>query len=165
METYVIHEIISKIVKIHGISRSTDDKIEIQYAEEPTQEQKQKIEEFLNTLPLIIEKNLKYEQIDNDFAKTIDEGYTTSYGWKMGLGIQDITLLSSFFLLAKTANDNNIPIPDLIDKDGIPRQLDINQLTILMLQYGQYRADMSFTYATRRKNVNDATTIEEVKNA
>jgi hypothetical protein len=37
-------------------------------------------------------------------------------------------------------------------------------LTVIMLQYGEYRSQMSLEYAAKKKSVNDATTIEEVEN-
>ena len=46
------------------------------------------------------------------------------------------------------------PIPPVVDKDGLPHEFDdITDLTMLMLAYGQHRAEISAEYATRRAEI------------
>jgi hypothetical protein len=164
MKTNFLHDQIAKIVKISGISLSADNEVTVHFKENPTQEQLDKLNQITSNVPLYFAKYEKYQQIDDNFSKSTNDGFTTSYGWKLGTQLQDITLLSSFFLLAKTAYENNLPLPAIIDTDGLPHTLTIEELTILMLQYGQFRAQISYEYAQKRKAVENATTIEEINN-
>lgn len=67
------------------------------------------------------------------------------------------------YLLAKEASSMNLPIPSIIDMNNNEIIFsDIQSMTLFMLQYGNYRSNLSKTYAARRKAVEDATTIEEV---
>jgi hypothetical protein len=66
--------------------------------------------------------------------------------------------------MATTCEKAGLQIPSIIDTDGMPHLLEMQWLTVIMLQYGEYRSQMSLEYATKKKSVNDATTIEEVEN-
>jgi len=135
-----------------------------QFSKEATQEQINAANIILANSQLQREKYEKLQQIDQDFLDEENAGYTTTYSWKLGLQMRDVMLLSSFFLLAKECNAMGLPIPELIDMEGNPRQLPIIELTPLMLSYGNFRAQMSKTYADRKKAVENATTIEELNN-
>ena len=50
----------------------------------------------------------------------------------------------------------------IIDLDGIAHTLSLQDLTVLMLQYGQARASLSNSYATIKQSINNSTTIEEL---
>lgn len=88
--------------------------------------------------------------VDSWFAGQQAAGYTTSYGWRLGLAESDVTLLTGAFVLAKEAAGMGLGIPPLVDADGVPRELTIEELTAVMLGYGQHRAALSAEYAARR---------------
>lgn len=87
---------------------------------------------------------------DEWFAAQIASGFTSEDGITLGLSTEDVTLLTGNFVLAKEASSLGAPIPPVIDKAGVPHSLDIEQLTALMLEYGQHRAAISAEYAQRK---------------
>ena len=76
-------------------------------------------------------------------------------GIKLGLTESDVTLLTGNFVLAKEADELELDIPPIIDREGMPHELNIEQLTGLMLEYGQHRASLSVEYAARRQGSED----------
>ena len=96
-----------------------------------------------------IDKRLAKEAADAWFNEQISLGYLTPQGWKLGLSETDVTLLTGAFVLAKEASLNNLPIPPIVDTSGISHTLTLEEMTILMLGYGQYRASLSAEYASR----------------
>lgn len=88
--------------------------------------------------------------VDSWFAGQQADGYTTSYGWRLGLAESDVTLLTGAFVLAKEAAAMGLGVPPLFDADGIPHELTIEELTAVMLGYGQHRAALSAEYAARK---------------
>lgn len=100
-----------------------------------------------------IDKKAALAAIDAWFAGEIAKGFTTTGGWKLGLTESDVTLLTGQFVLAKEADAAGLPLPPVIDTDGIPHQLSITELTELMLSYGEHRATLSTEYAFRKAGV------------
>jgi len=92
---------------------------------------------------------------DNWFAEQVAEGFESTGGIKLGLGESDVTLLTGNFVLAKEAAELELDIPPIIDSDGVAQQLTIEQLTGLMLEYGQRRAALSVEYASKRQGTED----------
>jgi hypothetical protein len=90
------------------------------------------------------------ETPDEWFNSQIAAGFTTSYGWKLGLTNTDLSLLTGAFVLAKEAHTMDLPIPAIYDTAGVPHTLSIEDLTYLMLAYGQYRGTLSAEYAARK---------------
>ena len=80
------------------------------------------------------------------FSKAIEDGFTSSDGIRLGLSEADVTLLTGNFVLAKEAAALGADLPPVIDRDGVPHSLDIEDLTALMLEYGQHRASLSVQY-------------------
>lgn len=101
----------------------------------------------------ILLKYQKLDELDQVFDLSLSAGFTTAEGWKLGLKNDDVLLLSSLFLLAKTAHEAGLPIPEVIDTDGNSHALTIEELTTLMLQYGAYRANLSKEYAENKKAI------------
>ena len=66
----------------------------------------------------------------------------------------DVTLLTGNFVLAKEAAAMNLPIPPVIDAVGGVHEMGIDDLTELMLLYGQARAALSVEYAARKAAIN-----------
>lgn len=87
--------------------------------------------------------------IDAWFAAQVAAGFTTPQGWKIGLSESDVTLLTGAFVLAKEADALGLPPPPIVDTDGQQHSLTLQELTSLMLAYGQARAALSSEYAAR----------------
>lgn len=104
----------------------------------------------------------KKKQIDNNdsssartasadawMAEQLAKGFVSSDGIALGLSNEDVLLLTGNFVLAKEAASLGLPIPAVIDASGVAHELDIDDLTTLMLEYGQHRASLSADYQTQ----------------
>lgn len=87
--------------------------------------------------------------VDAWFAEQTAAGFTTPYGWKLGMTESDVTLLTGAFVLAKEADSMGLPLPPIVDMSGQPRALSMPEMTALMLTYGQARASLSEQYSQR----------------
>lgn len=97
-----------------------------------------------------IDKKIALDEIEEWFASAIDEGFQAD-GFRLGMSMNDVTLLTGNYVLAKEAAALGAPIPPVIDRDGVAHQMEsIEDLTALMLAYGQYRAQLSAEYSTRK---------------
>jgi len=157
-----VHNFISAQVPISGISISGDGAITICYSDGATNEQKQLGEKILLQVPLMLAKKEKISQLNNDFETTIKQGWESGRGFKLGLTIEDTSLLLGLFVLAKEGAVLGLNPPPIIDTDGNPHNLTMAELTVLMLQYGQHRAQLAFIDANKRKAVENANSIEEL---
>ena len=106
----------------------------------------------------------KLQQIDADFESITKQGWDSGQGFSLGITAQDVSLLVGLFVLAKEASAMGLNPPPVIDMNGGIHTFTMQELTMLMLQYGQARSQISANDATRRKAVENATTIEEVNN-
>ena len=89
-------------------------------------------------------------EFDTWWIEQVEQGFRSSGGILLGLTTEDVTLLTGNFVLAKEAAALSLDLPPVIDKDGVPHSLDLEDLTALMLEYGQHRAALSAEYATRK---------------
>ena len=89
-------------------------------------------------------------EFDSWWIEQVEQGFRSASGILLGLTTEDVTLLTGNFVLAKEAAALSLDLPPIIDKDGVPHSLDLEDLTALMLEYGQYRAALSAEYATRK---------------
>lgn len=108
-------------------------------------------------------KKQKLSQIENAWATLESAGWDS--GAKFGLGItpSDVALLVGVYVLAKEASTLGLPIPSIIAKDNSSIQFaTLAEMTTLLLRYGAARAELSSTFALKRKAVEAATTLEEV---
>lgn len=122
------------------------------------------VNNILNSWPLEKQRYSKLQELDSNWKEVLKNGWTTSYGYKLGIDIQDITLLNGAFTLAKEASSMGMNDPtSIVDLDGVSHSLNLQDLTILMLQYGQARASLSNSYAAIKQSINEATTIEELE--
>ena len=159
----LLHKKISEIVPINGVAYDINKQIVIDYITPPSESEFQLINNVLNNWPLEILKNNAIQRLENDWANTVSSGWTTSFGWKLGLDIQDVTLLTGAFMLAKEAAAMGISSPiSIVDTDGVAHYLSLEEMTTLMLQYGQARALMSAQYATSRTAILDSNTLEDL---
>jgi hypothetical protein len=97
-----------------------------------------------------IDRQRALAEVDAWFAEQVAAGYETTYGWRLGLSEQDVTLLTGAFVLAKEAAALGLDVPPIIDAGGEPRSLTMEEMTAVMLGYGQHRAALSGEYAARK---------------
>jgi hypothetical protein len=98
-----------------------------------------------------IDRETALANLDFWFSNVVADGFTTVDGWKLGLSESDVTLLTGQFVLAKEADAAGGDLPAVIDTDGVPHVFEsLEELTALMLGYGQARAILSAEYASRK---------------
>lgn len=159
----ILHKSIANIVPIHGIADNGDNTYRVDYIDQPTPEQIDQVNSILESWPLEKAKLEKLELVDKEWSATLANGWTTPYGWKLGLDVQDVALLNGNFTLSKEAANLGITDPAfVIDTDGEAHEFNLQDLTMLMLQYGQARALLSSQDAEKRKAIKNAITIEEL---
>lgn len=123
------------------------------------------INNILDSWPLDKAKLDKIQELDINWKSVINEGWVTPYGWKLGLQNADITLLTGAFLLAKEANSMGLSnISTIIDFNGISRSLNLNDLTQLMLLYGEYRSQISSKYSNIQALISQAVSTQTLNN-
>jgi hypothetical protein len=108
-------------------------------------------------------KELKQISINNEWLTLEKTGWDSGQGFNLGITPSDVALLVGVFSLAKEAAALGLELPKLISMANTPISFTtIEEMTILLLQYGQARSNMASSFAARRKAVSDATTIEQV---
>jgi len=104
-----------------------------------------------------ITRELALKEEGKWFASQLAAGFTTNDGWTLGLQPTDVTLLTGNYVLAKEAAALGGDIPPVIDTDGVPHPMEsIEELTAIMLAYGQHRAALSAEYAARKAAILEA---------
>lgn len=88
--------------------------------------------------------------VERWFAAEIAKGFTSSTGITLGLGGSDVSLLTGNFVLAKEADSLGMALPPVFDTSGTAHALTMEELTALMLEYGQHRAELSAEFARRK---------------
>lgn len=162
----ILHNKINQVVPIVGI-QSIDNSIEIEYTDPSgvTDQQASLIQQILLNWPLDLAKINKSSILDEKWNNEIKNGYLTNYGWKLGLTTADVTLLTGVFLLAKEAHLLGASEEaSIIDTDGVSHTISITNFTSLMIQYGQYRTNLSSWYAEIKNQIEQALTIEQLEN-
>ena len=108
-------------------------------------------------------KELKKISINNEWLTVEKTGWDSGQGFNLGITPSDVALLVGVFSLAKEAAALGLELPHLISMANTPIVFTtIQEMTMLLLQYGQARSNMASSFAARRKAVSDATTIEQV---
>lgn len=160
-----LHNLINNIIPIHGVADNGDGSYRVDYIDQPNTQQLELVNAILESWPLEKVKLEKLEIVDQEWQNTLNAGWTTPYGWKLGVTTQDVALLNGNFTLAKEAYNLGITDPVfVIDTDGESHEFNLQDLTMLMLQYGQARAVLSSQDAAKRKSIKNATTLEELNN-
>lgn len=160
---HILHQEINNIVNIHGIAENTDGSYRIDYIDNPSLEQSAQIEKIIDNWPLQKAKILKLEELDSFWKSRIAEGWISPYGWKLGLDTSDIALLNGVFTLTKEATSLGLSsIASIVDTDGLSHEISLNDLTILMVQYGQARAALSSEYSQKSNRIKSALSIDEL---
>jgi hypothetical protein len=163
-----LHNEINNIIPINGIEYNYADNIcLIHYTDPqtvPSPQQQTEIDDLINAWPLTLSKILKIEELDKDWFNTLNVGWLTPYGWRLGLTNNDVTLLTGVFVLAKEAKALGINDPvSVIDTTGSPRTLSFEDLTLLMLQYGNFRSQLSSKYASIKSQIKNLNSIIEIE--
>ena len=108
-------------------------------------------------------KKQKLSQIENEWATLEFAGWDSGAMFSLGIAPSDVALLVGVYVLAKEASALGLPIPSIIAKDNSSIQfVTLDEMTTLLLRYGAARAELSSTFALKRKAVEAATTLEEV---
>lgn len=108
-------------------------------------------------------KARKIQAINNEWISLEKTGWDSGQGYYLGITPSDVALLVGVFSLAKEAAALGLELPHLISMANTPISFStIEEMTLLLLQYGQARSNMASSFAARRKAVADATTIEEL---
>lgn len=108
-------------------------------------------------------KRIKLLDIEDAWQKLESAGWDSGAKFNLGITPSDVALLVGVYVLAKEASTLGLPIPSIIAKDNSSIQFaTLAEMTTLLLRYGAARAELSSTFAFKRKAVEAATTIEEV---
>ena len=161
----ILHEKINEIIPIVGVAQNQDGTYRIDYENEtPNATQQQQIDQIIQNFPIESLKIQKIEELDNNWQEVLKNGWQTPYGWKLGIDNQDVTLLTGAFILAKEANNMGLSnTGTVIDMDGKSHELSLQDMTILMIQYGQFRSQLSSQDALKRELINNAISIEDLE--
>lgn len=103
-----------------------------------------------------IDRDLAIRAADEWFKAEQAKGFTTPGGWKLGLSDSDVALLTGNYVLAKEADALDMPLPPVVDMDGVQHSFEsVEQLTSLMLLYGQHRSALSAECAARKEEASN----------
>lgn len=161
----LLHRQIDKIIPIEGISINEDGSYRIDYVNEPDQSQIDAVNSILQNWPLESLKLQKIDELNKIWEQTLQQGWTTPYGWKLGLTTNDLVLLNGNFTLAKEAQLNGLSSPIfVIDTDNDSHEMSLQELTVLMLQYGAARANLSSLYSAKLKLIKEASSENDLNN-
>ena len=104
-------------------------------------------------------KQKKRQKIEQELQQKINAGFVVPKnlypaGAILGLSDQDVTLLTGAYILLKESVENNIANSTYItDKSGQVYCLSLEQMTPLMLAYGNYRSKLSIEYTQNINNL------------
>lgn len=160
----ILHSKINSVVPIIGIQKNDNEfVIEYENSSTITAEQISQVNDIIENWPIDHAKIIKAKQLDLWWNNQINNGFETSYGWRLGLRNDDIVLLSGAFLLAKEASSLGLSQEAIImDNQGVSHTISINDFTILMLQYGGYRSQLSLNYSNKKKEIEDCVSITQI---
>lgn len=160
---HILHDKISAICPISCIYDDGNGNFRIDYMVYPNAQQSSQINALLQSWPLDKAKIEKTKELDEYWKSVLAQGWTTPYGWKLGLDNQDVTLLTGAFILLKESSSMGLSnTTSIVDTNSVPHELNVNDMTALMLQYGQYRASLSQIYSTKKQNIDNASSISEL---
>lgn len=163
----ILHKKINNIIPIISIEHISNNSYHIIYEDESLLNNNiiTQIENIIQTWPVDQHRINILNNLNSNWNNKINDGWLTPYGWKLGLNNSDITLLSGAFLLAKEASSLGLSQDaTIVDTDGISHTISITDFTNLMLQYGEYRSQISTTYSNLLTTINNASSIEQLNN-
>lgn len=105
-------------------------------------------------------KAWSFQNIDNEWAALEKVGWDSGRGYRLGISPSDVALLVGVFSLAKEAAALDLELPHLISMDNTPVIFSsIQEMTGVLLEYGQARSVLAGIYAEKRKVVENATEV------
>jgi hypothetical protein len=108
-------------------------------------------------------KARKIQELNSEWTSVEKTGWDSGQGFNLGIASSDVALLVGVFSLAKEAAAMGLPIPSIIAmNNSVVNFSTIDEMTLLLLRYGASRSQMSEDFAAKRRDVETATTIEEV---
>lgn len=163
----ILHEKINNIAEIISIEQISENNFFIEYVNPNsiTESQLTQINNIIATWNIELLKIEKIKLLDEKWNTHLKNGFLTQYGWKLGLENNDVTLLTGAFLLAKEAYSLGLGNEAIIiDAAGVSHSIPLNDLTLIMLAYGQYRTTLSSEYSETKNQIEQAQSIEELNN-
>lgn len=161
----ILHDKINEICPISCLYDGGNGNFRIDYIAQPNQQQLSQINNLLVSWPLDKAKMQKIQELDEYWKTVLDQGWTSPYGWKLGLNNQDVTLLTGAFILLKEAASMGLSnTTTIIDTDSVPHELNLTDMTSLMLAYGQHRSQLSQQYSTKKQTIESAASLSELNN-
>ncbi len=151
-------------VRTDPLQWSQDPEVMIYAGFELTEITEQDIE---NALPkLSEEKERSINQLHINWENYVKyNGFVTSEGWSLGIDTNDVSLLTGAFLLLKEGSSLGLgDATTIVDMDGVQHTINLQDMTTLMLQYGQFRSLKSQQYSDKLQSIKNATTIQELNN-
>ena len=162
-----LKNLIEEVVPIKGLYYDgIEVKAQFYKDNKPSATQLEQINYIVNNYDISLkQKKYNYEQnLKFNWSSKLQNGWETSQGWSLGIDVSDVALLNGAFTLAKEASNLGLTTPvSIIDTDGISHDLNLNELTQLMLSYGQARSQLSNIYATKLNQIKNASSIEELE--
>jgi hypothetical protein len=97
-----------------------------------------------------VNQQKKKQSADEWFAEEVKKGFEVNESFTLGLTQEDVSLLTGNFVLAEKAAALGADIPPIVDVSGVPHSVeDIEELTEIMLAYGNHRANLSAEYSQK----------------
>lgn len=105
----------------------------------------------------------KLIELNNQWKELLNSGWDSGQGFSIGISANDIALLSGAYALAKEASNLGLPLPRIITiDDSIITFNSLEEMTSLMLNYGNARSMLASSFATKRKAIQNAIVLEEL---
>lgn len=100
------------------------------------------------------------QNINNEWVALEKVGWDSGRGYRLGISPSDVALLVGVFSLAKEAAALGLPLPNLISMENTAIVFSsIEEMTTVLLEYGQARSILASTFADKRKAVENATEV------
>lgn len=101
--------------------------------------------------------------LDNEWSALEKVGWDSGRGYHLGITAADVALIVGVFTLAKEAAAFGLPLPSIISMNNTPVEFaSIEEMTGVLLEYGQARMALTSSFAEKRKAVENATEVKVV---
>ena len=159
-----LHEDVSKVVLIDGVSQDADGAITVQYADEPTPEQLIQVTTLIEDWPVELARLEEEAKVDKSVQAIEEQGYDTKRGYRIGLDSKSASDLTGAVVLAKEAilqgyEGNHF----ILDSEGVTQSVTYEELIETSLEYGAARNALYIVASEKTLMIRAAKTIDEVK--
>lgn len=118
---------------------------------------------IVESFKLYLIRNKKLTELNIQWKNLLNSGWNSGQGFSIGISANDIALLSGAYALAKEASRLGLPLPKIIAiDDSIITFNSLEEMTALMLNYGNARSILASSFATKRKAIQNAVVLEEL---